>query len=367
MQQSKTLLKVSGWRCVTVGAPLEFHEWEIDTADLSSDEVVVAVAGCGVCHTDLGFHYDGVRTKKPLPLVLGHEISGRVVAAGKDAIGWLNAAVVIPAVLPCGDCDDCNSGRSNVCRHQVMPGNDVDGGFATHVCIPSLWLVPVPDDFQGELALLSVVADAISTPYQALKRAEVSEGDICVIVGCGGVGGYCAQLAASMGARTVCIDVDKRRLASLSSLGFKWLINSSDMTNREIKTELHRIVSEEGWPKSGWRIFECSGHPAGQTLAFELLGPSGVLAVVGFTMEKVTIRLSNLMAHDGRAFGNWGCQPELYPELLENVVAGAVNIVATTRLRPLEQINEVFAATHHGESSRRTILVPGMTGEGSGQ
>ena len=69
------------------------------------DEVVVEIAGCGVCHTDLGYYYDGVRTKHDLPLTLGHEISGRVVAAGSEAISWIDRAVIVPAVIPCGKCD----------------------------------------------------------------------------------------------------------------------------------------------------------------------------------------------------------------------------------------------------------------------
>src|SRR3954451_22146704 len=74
-------------------------------------EVVVKVAGCGVCHTDLGYFYDGVRVNHPLPLALGHEVSGTVVAAGTQARDWLGRGVIVPAVLPCGECDPCRRGR----------------------------------------------------------------------------------------------------------------------------------------------------------------------------------------------------------------------------------------------------------------
>src|ERR1019366_2818356 len=100
-------------------------------------EVVIEVAGCGVCHTDLGYLYDGVRTNHALPLALGHEISGRVVAAGAGAEAWLGQAVIVPAVLPCGECDACRRGRPNICRQQKMPGNDIQGGFASHIVVPA--------------------------------------------------------------------------------------------------------------------------------------------------------------------------------------------------------------------------------------
>ena len=75
----------------------------------AAGEVVVQVAGCGVCHTDLGYFYDGVRLNHPLPLALGHEVAGRVVAAGDGAEGWIGRAVIVPAVIPCGECEPCRA------------------------------------------------------------------------------------------------------------------------------------------------------------------------------------------------------------------------------------------------------------------
>jgi len=353
-----TTFNVLGWELHEVGKPPRKRRWQLNTSDLQPDEVIVSIAGCGVCHTDLGFHYDGVRTKHSLPLVLGHEISGTVVGCGKEAVKWNGAQVIIPAVLPCGECIDCNSGHSNVCQHQIMPGNDVDGGFASHIRVPSRWLVKIPDNYQGDIAKLSVVADAISTPWQALLRADVVEGDTCIIVGCGGIGGYCAQLASSLKANVICIDVDQRRLESMHALGFTHSLNCTEKSSKEVKNYLREVITSNGWGHSGWKIFECSGHVDGQTLAFELIGPSGVSAIVGFTMSKVNIRLSNLMAHDARVFGNWGCQPELYPELLEMVVLGAVDLDNSTQSLPLSEICEVFENAHDGKYDQRVILIP---------
>ena len=78
---------------------------DFDPFPPSAGEVVIEVAGGGVCHPDLGFYYDGVRVKSPLPLTLGHEISGRVAAAGAGAESWQGKAEIVPAVIPCGDCE----------------------------------------------------------------------------------------------------------------------------------------------------------------------------------------------------------------------------------------------------------------------
>ena len=110
------------WMMNGVNEPLTRQDF---IAQPGENEVVVEVAGCGVCHTDLGFYYDGVRTNSELPLALGHEISGRVVAAGDGAGDWLNKAVIIPAVIPCGECELCKRGKGTICRSQKMPGNEV--------------------------------------------------------------------------------------------------------------------------------------------------------------------------------------------------------------------------------------------------
>src|SRR5574340_1595488 len=121
------------WVMRAVGEPMARDPLEL--AAPPAGEVLVEVAGCGVCHTDLGYLYDGVRTNLAPPLALGHEISGRVVATGADAAKWLGKAVIVPAVLPCGECDLCHRGLSTICRQQKMPGNDVHGGFASHVVV----------------------------------------------------------------------------------------------------------------------------------------------------------------------------------------------------------------------------------------
>ena len=131
------------WVMTAVGQPLVKEPLEL--AAPPAGEVLVEVAGCGVCHTDLGFLYDGVRTNHPLPLALGHEASGRVVKAGPGAEAWLGEAVLVPAVMPCGECDACKRGKPTICPTQKMPGNDIHGGFATHLQVPARGLCPVDE------------------------------------------------------------------------------------------------------------------------------------------------------------------------------------------------------------------------------
>ena len=163
-------------------------------------EAIVEVIACGLCHTDLGYADDSVKTKKPIPIVLGHEAVGRVVEAGKSFESLVGCTVLVPAVLPCGECAFCKSGRGNACPNQKMPGNDIDGGFSTHFLVPAPPLIKIGSGI-ANVASLSVVADAVSTAYQAILRANLAAGDVAIVVGVGGVGGFVVQIAHALGTR----------------------------------------------------------------------------------------------------------------------------------------------------------------------
>lgn len=339
---------------------------------LEPHEVLVRVAGCGLCHTDIGFLHDGVRTRKPPPLVLGHEISGFIEDAGTDRRGRIGEAVVVPAVLPCGNCDLCRSGRGNICRAQVMPGNDCDGGFASRVILPDRGICRVPgapSDADAPLGTvpgltlrhLSVVADAVSTAYQAVQRSGLLPGELAIVIGLGGVGGYAAQVAADLGAAVVALDVDPRRLEAASGMGVGMALDPRSVKGKELRERVAAFAKSASAPPTGWTILECSGTPAGQLAAWGLLVPAATLMVVGFTLETVEIRLSNLMAFDARAVGNWGCLPELYPKILEKVLSGSIDIVSGTELRPLSSIESAMEDVRQHRADRRIVLTPDGT------
>jgi 6-hydroxycyclohex-1-ene-1-carbonyl-CoA dehydrogenase len=315
-----------------------------------------------VCHTDLGYFYDGVRTNLPLPLVLGHEVSGRVVRAGPGAEAWVGRAVLVPAVMPCGECDVCRRGKPTICPRQKMPGNDIQGGFASHIEVPARGLCAVDEARLARaglvLADVSVVADAVTTPYQAVVQAGVGPGQLVIVNGVGGVGTYCVQIAAAMGATVVAIDVDQKKLEAVAAHGASMTFNVRQVDAKNLKKEIGAFAKAKGLPAREWTIFECSGTAAGQTTAFGLLVHGATLGVVGFTMDKVEVRLSNLMAFHARALGNWGCPPELYPAALDLVLDRKVALAPFVERHPLDDINRVFADVHAHKLTRRAVLVP---------
>jgi len=352
------------WQMTQTSRPMS--PAQVSGRPLANDEALIRVVGCGVCHTDLGFLYEGIPTVKSLPLTLGHEISGIVEEAGENFAALLGQAVIVPAVMPCGECERCRKGRGTICRQQKMPGNHIDGGFASHVIVPARYLceVAVADEnslFGNSgvtLRELSVVADAVTTPYQAIKNSDLESGEVAIFIGVGGIGGFGVQIANALGAHVVAIDIDDRKLNTLSQYGAEFTLNPKALDKKAVRSALQNFFAEKSLSPFEWKIFETSGTKAGQELAFSLLAHGATLSVVGFTMDTLELRLSNLMAFDARAIGNWGCHPKYYPEVLELVGAGKIKLAPFVQTFPLSEINSVFAAVHRRELDKRPVLVP---------
>lgn len=337
-----------------LAAPRTLEVRELTLAPLQDGQARVRVAGCGLCHTDVGFWSGSVRPKHELPLILGHEIAGIVEDVASPSTIAVGQQVLVPAVMPCGRCDLCTHGRPLACAHQVMPGNDIHGGFATHVVVPADMLVPLPDDLGSHaLAELAVVADAVTTPYQSIQRACVNPGDLVVVIGVGGIGTYAVQIARAFGAEVAAIDVDEEKRARAAGLRARWQFDPRETDGRAIKK---RLLAESGVSTARWRILEMSGTAAGQELAWSLLPPGGTLGIVGFTMDKISVRLSNLMALDATAFGNWGCSPHHYPAVVDLVLSGQVQVEPFVEFHDLAEGPALFA--HSGSASRRAVLIP---------
>jgi 6-hydroxycyclohex-1-ene-1-carbonyl-CoA dehydrogenase len=341
--------------------PGKLERTSIPVPSLSPDEVLVKVAGCGVCHTDLGYFYDGVPTVQKPPLTLGHEISGTVVAGDES---WVGKEVIIPAVMPCRKCILCKTGRGNRCLVQKMPGNSlgVYGGFSSHIPVPSVDLCEVRNRGNFPLEQLAVVADAGTTPYQAAKRADIQPGDRIIVIGVtGGVGVYMAQVAKALGAKTVVgIARNPEKLKRALKYGADFVISSQDKTQKDIRNEFREMCKKNGLEgRFGWKIFEVSGTRGGQEIALELLSFTGKLIVIGFGMAKNEYSMSRLMAFDAEIIGTWGCLPEYYPVVLDMVLSKRVDINPFVEARPMSQIESVFDEVHSaGSPARRIVLTP---------
>jgi 6-hydroxycyclohex-1-ene-1-carbonyl-CoA dehydrogenase len=342
---------------VTAG---KLEKTEIPVPTLKEGEVLVEVAGCGVCHTDLGYFFDGVPTVSKPPLTLGHEIAGTVVAG--DA-AWIGKEVIIPAVMPCRQCILCKTGRGNRCLAQKMPGNSIGvyGGFSSHIPVPTIDLCLVGDRTGYALEQLAVIADAVTTPYQASKRGDLQPGDNVIVIGAtGGVGVYMAQTAKALGARTVIgVARNPEKLQRALEYGCDAVISTVDKTNKDVVGEWKAFCKSKGLANTGWKIFEVTGTKAGQDLALDLLSFVGRLVLVGYGMAKSEYMMSKLMAFDAEIVGTWGCLPEYYPIVLDMVLKKKIVIDPFVDVRSMSTIAATFDEIHKaGSPAKRVVLTP---------
>jgi 6-hydroxycyclohex-1-ene-1-carbonyl-CoA dehydrogenase len=244
-----------------------------------------------------------------------------------------------------------------------MPGNSlgVYGGFSSHIPVPAADLCVVEGRGDIPLERLAVLADAITTPYQAAVRADLQPGDRVIVIGAaGGVGTYVTQLAKAFGAQTVVgIDINQEKLESMLEYGADLYVNSGGKSVKEVRAEFRALCKENGLPHNyGWKIFEVTGVKAGQEIALALLSFVGKLIWIGFSTTVNEYSLSRLMAFDAEIIGTWGCLPKHYPAALQMVLDGRVQVEPFVETRPMSTIQETFEEAHAGKLAKRVVLTP---------
>ncbi|MFQ5591710.1 MAG: zinc-binding dehydrogenase, partial [Phycisphaerae bacterium] len=288
--------------------------------------------------------------KKP-PIVLGHEASGTVEEVGE---GVLNVAqgqrVLIPAVLTCGSCSACRLGRENICADMKMLGNHLDGAYAQYVTVPAKDVLHLPESIP--LPEASIIADALSTPYHAVKnRARVQPGDTVVVFGCGGVGINAVQLASAAGGYVIAVDVNERKLEWAVEFGAAVTINASSV--ERVSKEVKKMTG------GGADIaIEVIGNHATIEEAFESVRVGGRLCVVGYTHEKMAVVAGKIMFKELEIVGSLGCRPVDYMPLIRMVEQGKIDLKRLVTHRfALAEIGKAFEVMKEG-MSLRSIVVP---------
>jgi 6-hydroxycyclohex-1-ene-1-carbonyl-CoA dehydrogenase len=333
------------------GKPLEVTE--VPTPQPGPGQILVKVAACGVCHTDLHYLDHNVPTFKAPPMILGHEPSGTVTALGAGVKNFKEGdRVLLPAVLTCGACFQCRSGRENICDNMVMFGNHVDGAYAEYVLAPAKDALPLPAEMPLEEA--AVIADAVSTPFHAVvNRGQVRAGDNVVVFGCGGVGLNTVQIAAAVGASVIAVDIIPQKLELAKKFGAQAVINAKEVDR------IDKVVKK--MTGGGADVaFEVIGNPKTIADAFSCIRKGGRTVVVGYSDKNVELPASKIMFFEQEIIGSLGCRPVDYPKIIELARTGKIKIkeLVTGRF-PLDNINAAFDLLRSGDPGvLRSIIVP---------
>jgi propanol-preferring alcohol dehydrogenase len=314
-----------------------------------ADEVLIEVEGCGVCHSDLHVadgDWPQIIPITKMPLILGHEIAGRVVEKGVSVDNLeLGDRVGVPWVhWTCGECEFCREGNENLCSKQKITGVSIDGGYAQFVKAPASHAQRIPDGLSCIEAAPLFCAGV--TVYRALKRAQIKPGQRLAVFGVGGLGHLAVQIGRGLGAIVTAIDVTDEKLARAKELGASVTLNSA----------ASNVVKEIRRAGGVHAALVASAAKAAYDTAFRCVRPTGSLLVVGLPSEPIcfpAIQMAALEVHIQAS--SVGTRDDIR-ELLTMAAAGKIHSQITTR--PLADANEVLAELREGRVSGRIVLTP---------
>lgn len=328
-------------------APLSIEE--LATPQPEPYEVLVAVEACGVCHSDLHVADGDWPQLVPItkrPLILGHEIAGRVVDKG-SAVTELQVGdhVGIPWVhWTCGECGFCHEGNENLCAKQKITGVTVDGGYAQFVKAPASHALKIPEGLSSVDAAPLFCAGV--TVYRALRHAKIQPGQRLAIFGVGGLGHLAVQIGHGLGAIVTAVDVSDEKLAHARSLGASATFNAATS----------KVVKELRSAGGVHVALVTSAMKAAYDTAFPCVRPSGTLLVVGLPAESICFPPILMAATEVRIQASSVGTRQDMREVLAMAAAGKVRCQVTTR--PLAQVNEVLSELRAGSVQGRIVLTP---------
>jgi (R,R)-butanediol dehydrogenase / meso-butanediol dehydrogenase / diacetyl reductase len=252
-------------------------------------ELLIRVSKAALCGTDSAEWAHGPLLARP-PVVLGHEFTGEVVAAGSDVSGFTaGTRVVSGAGISCGRCAWCAAGRTNLCASYQTLGLHLDGGLAEFVTSPAVICRTVPDALDDTGATM---AQPLAVAMHAARRGRVGPGRSCVVIGAGGIGSFVIAAAAALGAdRVVAVDVDDGRLATATALGATATVHGSSRDPAELA---RAAVGGDGADV----VIEASGAPASPAAALSMVRRGGDVVIVGLQAAPLPVDLFSVSVRE---------------------------------------------------------------------
>jgi propanol-preferring alcohol dehydrogenase len=321
---------------------------EVDRPEPGAGEVLIEMEACGVCHSDLhvadGDWAQLARIVKK-PLILGHEIAGRVVETGAAVRDLeIGDRVGVPWIhWTCGECEFCREGNENLCPKQKITGVTVDGGYAEFVKAPASHTLKIPNGLSSVDAAPLFCAGV--TVYRALKQAKVMPGQRLAVFGVGGLGHLAVQIACGLGADVTAIDISEEKLNLAKSLGASRILNTAAA---DVVKELRKI--------GGIHVaLVTSAAKAAYEMAFYCLRPTGTLLVVGLPAESICFPPILMASSEVRIRASAVGTRQDLREVLAMAEAGKIRCRVGTR--PLSEANHALDQLRSGQVSGRIVLV----------
>lgn len=336
--------------------------------DPGPGEVVVRLAACGVCHTDLHYREGGITDS--FPFLLGHEAAGTVEVVGEGVTTVAPGDyVVIAWRAPCGRCRSCRRGRPWYCfdsRNATQPMTLADGtpltaalgigAFAEVTLVHELQCVQV--DPRADPAAAGLIGCGVMAGWgAAVNTAPVRPGDSVAVIGCGGVGDAAVAGAVYAGAtKVIAVDLDPRKLDWARRLGATHVVDSG---GTDVVEALRELTGGHG-PDV---VIEAVGRPETYLAGFQARDLAGTLVLVGVPNPTMTVQLplAEVFGHGGALKSSWygDCLPSRdFPLLIDLYLSGRLDLDAfVTERIGIAGVEEAFAKMGRGEVLRSVVVL----------
>ena len=316
---------------------------------LQRDYARVKIRANGVCATDVKL-VDGVGFHPELPFVPGHEPAGQVEEVNSDSQkykDYVGKRFVMHPHITCGECENCLSGRENVCLAvKGSMGISINGAFSEYVDVPLRNLIPVPDNMDFPFAALA--GGVVAVPLLAIRNlGDLINRDV-VVIGTGGLAMVAIQILKSAGSNVIVVGRKDEKLQLASSLGAAFTVNSIQTDYvKEIKEYTHGIGADY--------VVDLAGDPQEVPVAINSLKRGGTLSVVGYSSSTISldykkIALDAIKIQGSRSYTRNDLRISV--DLIKNRV---VKPIISHKL-PLESANEAISLVRSGTSMGRVIL-----------
>lgn len=318
----------------------------------AAGQVKIQVEAAGICGTDIHIYKDEFKSRPPV--VLGHEISGRIVEVGDGVDSSLLDKRVTTETYyqTCGTCMYCRRGEYNLCLNRLSIGSGVNGGFTSYLVVPAKNIHELPQnvDFRAG-ALTEPLACVV---HGVLSHKTVSPGDVAVIAGPGAIGLLTLQVVKSAGATVVMLgtNVDNERLELASDLGADYTVN----VQSDDPSKLIADITQEGLGADV--VYECSGAGPAAAQLLTLVRRRGRYVQIGLFGKPVSWDLDQLCYKELVATGSNASVPSAWDKALKLMAAGTVQTAPLiTHAYDVTQWEQAFA-TFDAKSGIKTLLTP---------
>ena len=318
-----------------------------------ADEVLVEVAACGICGSDV-HGYDGSSGRRIPPIVMGHEAAGIVAGVGSEVSGLsVGDRVTFDSTVYCGACSFCLKGDVNLCDHREVMGVSCRdyrraGAFAEYLVVPARIIYKLPEKFSFvEAAML----EAVSVALHGVAVSEMKGDEKVLIIGAGMIGLLLLQAARAAGAAQIFVsDVDETRLRLAKELGADAIFCIS---GAELIDEMARVTKGRGVDV----VLEAVGREETIVTAIDCVRKGGTVTLVGNISPQVALPLQKIVSRQIRLQGSCASAGE-YPEAIRLIAEGVIKVKPLiTAVAPLEEGSSWFSRLHAREPNLMKIVL----------